>query len=142
MAQFRVNSAELTTVSKLATDSRENIRRILMAGAQAAERRMADRIRQRRHVRNGDMLESTGNTGYQEYFGGGSTEVYPQGEDRRGVRNATKAFVINYGRGGVKRNGGKMGDRFITSDEKAAEALVTQAMQAESDRIADEADKE
>ena len=50
--------------------------------------------------------------------------------------------MINYGRGGVKRNGGKMGDKFITADEKNTEEAVYQAMQAESDRLSEEIDKE
>ena len=103
---------------------------------------MRENTQRRQHVRTGDMLGSIGDNGYREWYGGGSTEVYPQESDRKGVRNATKAYVINYGRGGVKRNGGKMGDKFITGDEKNTEEAVYQAMQAESDRLSEEIDKE
>ena len=143
MARMTVDSAELnnSALDRLGAQARPMIKRIVMAGAGAAEQRMRQNIQQRRHVRNGDMLGAVGDNGYREFFRGGQTEVYPQDEDRKGVRNATKAYVINYGRGGVRRRG-RMGDRFITGDEKNTEAAVAQAMQAESDRIMEEIDKE
>lgn len=141
MARMMVDGTEFIS-EKLSGRNREMIKSITLAGAAAAEKRMRENTQQRRHVRTGDMLGSIGNNGYQEWYGGGSTEVYPQESDRKGVRNATKAYVINYGRGGVKRNGGKMGDKFITGDEKNTEEAVYQAMQAESDRLIEEIDKE
>ena len=129
-----------TVTERLEGNLRDNIRRIVMAGADTAEKRVRQNTQQRRHVRTGDMLAAIGSSPYKEALGGGETDVYPLGTDRKGVRNATKAYVINYGRG-RKRNGGKMGDHFITGD-KQAEAAVLQAMQAESDRIADEMSKE
>ncbi len=141
MATMKVDGTEFVS-EKLNRASREMIRSITMAGAKAAEQRMAENTRRRMHVRTGDMLDSIGDNGYREFYRGGSTDVYPQGDDRKGVRNATKAYVINYGRGGVKRNGGKMGDKFITGDEKNTEEAVYQAMQAESDRLIEQIDKE
>lgn len=144
MARMTVDGAELENgvIDKLGAQARPMIKRIVMAGAGAAEQRMRENIQRRQHVRTGDMLEAVGHTEYRESFRGGQTEVYPLDEDRHGVRNATKAYVINYGRGGVKRNGGRMGDKFITGDEKNTEQAVTQAMQAESDRIVDKIMKE
>lgn len=141
MARMAVDGTEFIS-EKLSSRSREMIKSITMAGAKAAEKRMRENTQRRQHVRTGDMLGSIGDNGYREWYGGGSTEVYPQESDRKGVRNATKAYVINYGLGGVKRNGGKMGDKFITADEKNTEEAVYQAMQAESDRLIEEIDKE
>ena len=51
------------------------------------------------HVRTGQMLESIGigpgpvKAGAVMY-----RDVYPQGTDSKGVRNATKAFILHYGR--------------------------------------------
>lgn len=114
---------------------RPAIRRIVEAGARADEDEWRANIRQARHIRTGGMLESVGSTVYREFLGGGEISVYPQGYDREGVSNATKAYVINYGRG--KRRG-KLGDRFITGKLRQTEEKVFQAMQAESDRILDE----
>lgn len=134
MAKFEVDSKELP-VEKLEKISREGIRQIVMAGADAAAARMKELTSEKRHVRNRDMIDSIGPGEYTEYLGGGRVEVYPQGDDRKGVRNATKMYVINYGRGGVRKKDSRMGDRFITRAEKQMKELVTQAMQAESDRI-------
>lgn len=138
MARFMVDGTEFV-VQRMQALTRTTIHRITMAGAKAAEDRMRENARQRQHVRNGDMIDAIRDNGYREYYQGGSTEVYPQGDDREGVRNATKAYVINYGRGGVRKRPSKMGDHFITGDKKAEEA-VYQAMQAESDRILEEID--
>ena len=125
------------------------IRKIVEAGAGAAEKQMADDTKARQHIRTGDMLESIGTNEYREFLHGGSVDVYPQGEDSRGVRNATKAYVINYGKGRrpmtrrPKKNPRRnlTGDKFITGSEKKTEAAVVQAMQAESDRLMEELDK-
>ena len=134
MAKFVVDSKELP-IEKLEKISREGIRQIVMAGADADAARMKELTSEKRHVRTRDMIDSIGSGDYKEYLGGGSVGVYPQGDDRKGVRNATKMYVINYGRGGVRKKDSRMGDRFITRAEKQMEELVTQAMQAESDRI-------
>ncbi len=134
MAKMRVSGAELELKENL---SRDMIRRMVEAGGKVADDRMKAATRAHMHVRTGDMLEAIKPTPYREWFGGGATEVYPQGDDRKGVRNATKAYVINYGRGRRKRNG-KMGDKFITNDEKATEEAVRQAMEAENGRLIEE----
>ena len=95
MAKMRVSGAELELKENL---SRDMIRRMVEAGGKVADDRMKAATRAHMHVRTGDMLEVIKPTPYREWFGGGATEVYPQGDDRKGVRNATKAYVINYGR--------------------------------------------
>ena len=136
MARFSVDGFELIE-RRMAKMGRPMIRQIIEAGAKAAEERMAENIKARKHVRTSDMLDSVGNNGIRECMGGASTEVYPQGEDRHGVSNTVKAFVINYGRGKKKRTA-RMGDKFITGHEDRTEQVVTAAMQAEADRLVDE----
>lgn len=131
--EYDVDSA----IKRLGKLGRPMIRQIVEAGAGAAEKLMAESVRTRNHIRTGDMLESIGTNEYLEILGGGRVDVYPQGNDREGVRNATKAYVINYGRGGTRKRG-KMGDRFITGNEKRTEEAVHQAMQAEHDRLVDQ----
>lgn len=46
----------------------------------------------------GDMAKSIVVSKIKEISGGKRVEVYPDGKDRHGVRNATKAFVLQYGR--------------------------------------------
>lgn len=137
MARISVNGFELVE-DQLSRMGRPMIRKIVEAGADAAAKRMAENTEKRRHVRTGDMMNSIGPNEYREWFGGGSMDVYPQGDDRYGIRNATKAYVINYGKGRKTTKRGKAnrtGDKFITGDESKAEEIVVQAMQAESDRL-------
>lgn len=131
MARCSYNGFEILE-NDLSRMSRESVKRIVTAGAQKAVDRMRQNTEKAGHVRSGDMLQSIAMTEYQDWMGGGKREVYPLGTDHRGVRNATKAYVLNYGRG--KRRG----DKFITGNESADESEIRAAMRAESDRIIDE----
>ena len=138
MATLRVSGIELID-QQFNKMGRPMIRQIVEAGAKAAEKVMAGETKAKRHVRTGQMLKSIGTNEYREFLGGGSVDVYPQGDDSRGVRNATKAYVINYGKGrrpSTKRGGRNLtGDKFITGNEDKTETAVQEAMQAESDRL-------
>ena len=113
--------------------NRDTIREIVMAGAEACGVETRSRTEQARHVKNRDMLNSVAPAKYHEDVNSGWVEVYPQGYDRRGVSNAKKAFVINYGYGGRRTK--RTGDKFITGQKNRMEEAVKKAMQAESDRI-------
>ena len=129
---------------------RKNVRRIVEAGARKDVEEWRSNITAARHVRTGSMLKNVRPAEYHEFLGGGEMSVYPQGNDGKGVGNAMKAFVINYGRKGrmvkTKRGDNRYirdrfpGDKFITSKqtETATEQAVKQAMQDESDRIIEE----
>lgn len=93
--------------------------RMLDAGAETAEDNWREGILAAGHVESGDMLRSVGTSPYPY-----SREIYPQGTDRKGVRNAEKAFVINYGKNGKK------GDRFADKIQKKNEKECYRAMAA------------
>lgn len=118
---------------------RGNVRRIVEAGARKDAGEMRANITAASHVRTGSMLENVRPAQYHETMGGGEMSVYPQGNDRKGVGNALKAFVINYGRG--RRRTRRMGDKFITGKLDQTEKAVQDAMQQESDRILAEINK-
>jgi hypothetical protein len=143
MARLQVNGIEMIE-QQLNRLGAPMIRQIVEAGAKAAEKVMADATEEHGHVGpRGEMLKSIGTNEYREFLNGGSVDVYPQGDDSKGARNATKAYVINYGKGKrpntkwpkkhPRRN--RTGDKFITGNESKTEAAVTEAMQAESDRL-------
>lgn len=75
------------------------------------------------------MLNSVGSTPVIETLDGGKCEVYPQGVDRHGVRNATKAYVLNYGRGTSGSKGYIRGDHFIKQAERNADQRAADAVQ-------------
>lgn len=111
---------------------RPMIRRIVEAGADAAVDHLRSRIEEL-HYGEGYMARSVGKDEYRETVGGGSMDVFPLDSDPRGVRNALKAYVINYGRGGTRKKG-RMGDHFIDRDT-AAEEIVLAAMQRETEAV-------
>ena len=119
--------------NRLGVLGRDAVRQIVMAGAEACVEETKKSINQHRHVVTGSMMTSVAPGKYHEDIGTGWVEVYPQGEDSRGISNAKKAFVINYGRGGRRTD--KTGDKFITGHKATMSEIVSRAMQAESDRL-------
>lgn len=117
--------------------SRGTIKRMVLAGGEAAAARMRNRTDEYGHKRSRAMLDAIGMTEYKEDLDSGSVEVYPLGEDSSGTRNATKAYVTNYGRFG--KPGPRSGDKYITGDIRHAREAAYAAMQAESARIVAEA---
>lgn len=114
---------------------REGIRRIVEAGAKAAAEDMGRNIQTYHHVRTGTMLQSVGGAEYKETLDGGSMNVYPLGQDSRGVSNALKAYVINYGLGRNPTRRGtqnRTGDKFITGNFRKSEEKAKAAMAAEA----------
>ena len=112
---------------------RESIKTIVMAGADAVTKDMQKVIGEYHHVKTGSMKANVRPGIYHEDLNGGWVEVYPQGEDSRGVSNAKKAFVIDRGYGG--RRTAKTGDKFIKKNEKQFKSDVARAMQDASDRL-------
>lgn len=115
---------------------RKNAKRIVEAGSAAAVKELQSRTAAARHIMTGEMQASFAPGLYHEDIDKCWQDVYPQGYDARGVDNAKKAFVINYGRGGKKTR--KTGDKFITGKTKTMEDAVSAAMQAEAERIKNE----
>ena len=145
MAQVTVDGLDgmMEAVEKLG--SRSTTERLLRKGAEAATKVMKDETQTYRHVRTGEMMRKVGPGEYHFDITDSYVNVYPQGSDSRGVSNALKAYVINYGIGkrpntrrshGKERN--KTGDKFITGNEELTETAVHAAMEQEMDRIADE----
>ena len=136
MAKFEYSGVD-EVEQKLAAMDRDMIKGIVMKGAEACTKEMQALIGQYRHVKTGQMQKSVAPAQYHEDLGSGWVDVYPQGTDSRGVSNALKAFVNNYGIGNNptrRKTQNKTGDKFITKNQKRMEQGVFTAMQAESDR--------
>lgn len=56
-------------------------------------------------------------------------EIYPQGKDKRGTRNAEKAFILHYGRSNMT------GSHFVDKAETDGEPKAAAAMEARWDRF-------
>lgn len=123
--------------NKLQALGRDCIRRIVMAGAEACKKELQARTDMAKHVRTGDMRDSFAPGKYHEGLGTAWVEVSPQGDDRRGVRNSTKAYVINHGRG--KKKTAHTGDHFITGKKQQLDGIVQKAMEDEYGKCLKEA---
>ena len=67
------------------------VKRIVMAGADACAEAEKQAIEEYHHVgKTGSMRENVRPGAYHESMGSGSVNVYPQGEDSKGVGNALK----------------------------------------------------
>lgn len=131
MAKFSYSGTD-ELEQRLAAMDRDMIRGVVMAGAEACVKEMQNLIGAYHHVKTGSMQQNVRPAAYHEDMNCGWVDVYPQGADGRGISNALKAFVINYGYG--RRRTKKAGDKFITGNQKRMERGVFTAMQAESDR--------
>lgn len=123
--------------NQIAQLSRTTIRRLVEAGANALIESTQESIESYHHVVTGTMKTSVKAGKYHETLGGGWMDVYPQGDDPRGVSQAKKAFVINYGYGGRKTE--KTGDKFITGQRRQRASAINLAMEMENEKIIKEA---
>ena len=135
MAKMEYSGFEIVD-KQLAKLDRGTVRRLVEAGANALIEGTKETIASHHHIATGQMMANVKPGAYHETLDGGWMEVYPQGHDSRGVSNAKKAFVINYGYGG--RRTAKTGDKFITGQKKRLEQSAMEAMAKENERILQE----
>ena len=74
---------------------------MIQAGADELIKAEQEEMERLKLVDTGDMKKSVKATKLRKTDSGGFVEVYPQGKDRKGVSNATKAFVAQYGKNGM-----------------------------------------
>lgn len=76
---------------------------MLIAGAETVAQEWRSAAREAGLVDTGDMLDSIGYARAPKTAGDvRSIDIYPRGKDRRGIRNAEKAFVNHYGTSRLK----------------------------------------
>lgn len=126
----------LKDLQGLADDTENIVEGMLDAGADVAVEAWRDGIQQEEHkirasdgkgyvnkrgyVDTGDMLQSVGRASNTRKKN--TAEIYPQGKDRKGVRNAEKAFILNYGTSSYQ------GSRFVEDLEEKASPDIYAAM--------------
>lgn len=71
---------------------------MLMAGAAEVRECWRESAQKHGHIDTGDMIDAIGFPKKPRTVAGvRRIDIYPQGKDRKGVRNAEKAFVLHYG---------------------------------------------
>lgn len=103
---------------------------MLLAGAAEMKTAWQDAITLFDHVDTGDMRRKVGyNKKPKSVMDGKLLEIYPQGKDKQGTRNAEKAFVLHYGRSNMT------GSHFVDKAETDGEPKAAAAMEARWDRF-------
>lgn len=127
MARFETTGLDelIADMHRLGAESDQIADDILMA--MAAEVAIAwDRAaREAGHILSGDMVHSIGYPRKPKVINDVKTiDIYPQGKDSKGVRNAEKAFILHYGTSKIK------GSRFVDrADQLSGPAVQTVAEQ-------------
>lgn len=126
MARFEMDGFDelLAEMKQLGELSGETADKMLMAGAEQVKQAWKDSAEQHGHRDTGDMIASIGYSRTPKTAGDiKSVAIYPQGKDRKGVREAEKAYILNYG----KKS--KPPSHWVDDAERIAEPKVLSAME-------------
>jgi len=142
MAKFQsVNVDEIAReLQRLGQVTSPMAREMVAQGAQVLVTTWKSVIRELRHEDSGDMLESVRADEPTQSGGQTVSETYPRGVDKKGVRNAEKAFLLHYGwkagkpARGKKNSKGRIGaykgDHFVDTVEAECAETVPYVMEA------------
>ena len=99
MAKFLISGTEqmMRDFRKLGQMGESAAVAIVQAAADEVVGQWKDTAERMGHVDTGSMVRGIKATAAAADGSGVASEVYPRGKDRRGTRNATKAFILNYG---------------------------------------------
>ena len=120
MAKFNVVGLDDVQEAMLRQDAivEEAVPEMLKAGGAVMQKAQQEEIKTRFNSRRstGALLASIKVSAVKEIDGGKRVEIYPNGKDKHGVRNAEKGFVLNYGRSNMPAR-----PWFTAANEKAAD---------------------
>ncbi len=131
MASFKTSEDVLDDIAKELAQLGEAVdgelgQEMLDEGAKIIEFHWVKSIKKHNHMDTHSMVKSVGvakGTKAKKF-----RDIYPQGKDKKGVRNAEKAFIAHYGKSG------QLGTHFIDEAEANAGAEVAVAMQEKLDK--------
>ena len=130
MASFKTSGDLIDDVAKKLKELGEDVsgqlgQEMLDEGAKIIEFNWVKYIKNHKHIDTGEMVNSVGvakKTKTKKF-----RDIYPQGKDSKGVRNAEKAFIAHYGKSG------QLGTRFVDEAEANSAAECAAAMQRKLD---------
>lgn len=131
MASFKTSGDVLEDIAKELSQLGEAIdgdlgQEMLDEGAKIITSEWKRSINKHDHMDSHSMVKSVGvakGTKAKKF-----RDIFPQGKDEKGVRNAEKAFIAHYGKSG------QLGTHFIDDAEANAKAEVAVAMQEKLDK--------
>lgn len=125
MARFDVSGLDETIeeMKRLGQMTGQTDDAMLMAGAEEVRKAWRQSAEEHRHRDTGDMIASIGFARKPKEIGSiRSIDIYPQGKDKRNIRNAEKAFILHYGTTKIR------GSRWVDDADKISEQTVVPAM--------------
>ena len=130
MASFKTSGDLIDDVAKKLKELGEDVsgqlgQEMLDEGAKIIEFNWVKSIKNHKHIDTGEMVNSVGvakKTKTKKF-----RDIYPQGKDSKGVRNAEKAYIAHYGKSG------QIGTRFVDEAEANSAAECAAAMQRKLD---------
>ena len=130
MASFKTSGDLIDDIAKELEQIGEDVsgqlgQEMLDEGAEIIKFNWIKSIKNHNHIDTGDMVNSVGvakGTKAKKF-----RDIYPQGKDSKGVRNAEKAFIAHYGKSG------QLGDRFVDEAEANSDVECAVAMQRKLD---------
>lgn len=141
MAQFIVEDFHKTELDQLDPQKvREIMRKVVWAGAKVVEKETRNYIYDE-HRESGDMARSVAQTDIQEDIDGVSVEIYPQGEDARGVNNMLKNKIIITGYYSQGTGAKKIKDPYVKKLRARMEPRILATMEYQFKLCMDELSK-
>jgi len=126
MARFDTSGIDdiIEELTRLGDAGKEVGDEMLLAGAEEVKLAWEISAGMHGHKKTGDMIKSIGFPRQPKDVGGiRSIDIYPQGKDRKGVRNAEKAFILHYGSSSIPAS------RWVDDADEEAGPRVQQAME-------------
>ena len=127
MARFDTSGLNelINDMRRLGQESGPVADEMLMAGAEAVAQAWKRSAEEHGHRDTGAMIASIGYADAPSDIGGiKSIDIYPQGVDGKGVRNAEKAFILHYGTSRIP------GSHWVDAADTYSGQTVPEAMQA------------
>lgn len=126
MAKFRIEGADqlIKDYRKYGTNGEAAAIAIVQAAADEVVGQWQDSATRFGHVDTGAMIRGIKATTASADGNGIASEVYPRGKDKRGTRNATKAFILNYGSSKIRPS------HWVEAANESAEPVVTGMMES------------
>ncbi len=135
-------------IKRISGNTEEMCKDMAEAAADVTTDAWKEVIEERDHVESGDMRDSVDWTDADRDGSVIFSEVYPQGKDRKGVRNVEKAYMLHNGwkagkasKNNKKSKGAKgayKGDHFVDEAERRADLMVGDAMEYVMDQYVKE----
>ena len=126
MARFDMSGLDpiVDEMRRLGEETGAAAEAMIQAGAEAVKLAWQRAAEEKGLRDTGDMINSLGSPRKPKYIGDAlAQDIYPQGRDHKGVRNAEKAFILHYG------TSKRPGTRWVDDADAYCEGTVVPAME-------------